>query len=627
MANTKLYNIQAMWEEGLRSHLSGDLRHAKEIYKTILEIEPTHFDSLYLSSTIAVGDQEFSVARDFLIRALDSNPKHIEANFNLAAIFEKLGQSENALIRYALLLQISPNHIQALFNSASLSARAGRLQEALENFKRVFELDPNLTEAKKNYETLAFHLQEEEASHSHDQDNFAKLHQSGLQLVEDNKPREAIILFDKALTIFPDSPEANHNKAMALEKMGDLESALTYYQRAILHRPNSSTTLNNMGNVYRELGSIDKAIDSLESAIAIDPKYAEAFNNLGWTLYGKHQFQEAISCYQQAIELQPNLSAAKFNLGLCQLLTGDLENGWKNYEFRVDQPGFQKNTWVLNKPQWRGEPLENKSIYVYAEQGLGDTLQFCRYIGLLARRGAKVFLEIQHPLKNLLTGLEGVTQFTTADQAANQCDYYCPLMSLPLGFKTQLDNIPNELCYIPRNQNKDEVWAKKLSHFKGLKVGLVWSGGFRPNQPELWRVNARRNIPFNELKEINLDEIHFFSLQKGEVAKDDISENPQNIWSSGNFYDFTDEIVDFTDTASFIANLDLVISVDTSTAHLAGALGKPVWILNRYDNCWRWMIDRTDSPWYPTARLYRQKNPDNWANIISEVKRDLQKLI
>jgi hypothetical protein len=279
----------------------------------------------------------------------------------------------------------------------------------------------------------------------------------------------------------------------------------------------------------------------------------------------------------------------------------------------------------FSEPLWLGEQsLVGKTILLHAEQGLGDTLQFCRYVPLVAKLGAKVILEVQRPLFKLLQNLEGVSQIVALGDMLPAFDYQCPLMSLPLAFKTEIESIPNQVPYIHAPPIRVEYWKTKLPAHQKLKVGLVWNGGFRPNQPELWSLNARRNIPLAKIAQINVPGIDFYSLQKGEPAESELIQSGNQYWDSSNFYNFAGELNDFSDTAALIANLDLVISVDTSTAHLAAAMGKPVWLLNRFDTCWRWLIDREDSPWYPTIKIYQQEKMGDWDKVLQRVKKDLQ---
>ena len=624
--------IQSLFKKALELYENNNIGAAKRKLEEARSLNPRHFDSTYLLGIIAISETDFDNGRNFLVKALDILPNHAEAHFNLGVVFEKLVDTQSALKHYNEAIQIKPKFIEAIYNRAALYASLGLWTDSLNDLDFLLSLDPGMTVAQKsknsilnklsqnstNLETPKFKLIGKEA------ELFIHLHEGGLKFLENGKYQLALETFDKALLIQPKSPEALHNKGMALERLGKLNDALQNYEFAIIGAPESAPTHNNMGNVLRELGYYEKSISCFEKAIAINPSYSEAYNNLGWTFYTIRQFQDAINAYKKALSFNPNQTEALFNLSLCNLMLGDLKSGWVNYEHRKLQPFYVARK--FSKPSWTGsEPLANKSIFIYSEQGLGDTIQFCRYIELLAKEGAQVFFEPQPPLRNLLAKLNGVSKIVSPLINDSTCDYQCSLMSLPLAFNTTIDTIPNKIPYITAERSKVNLWIKKLESIKGPKVGLVWSGGFRPNQPDLWSVNDRRNISFAKISKLNIQDIQFFSLQKGERAELDLKNTKDHFWKSANFWDFTSELNDFSDTAALIECLDLVISVDTSTAHLAAAIGKPTWILNRFDNCWRWLAEGKDSVWYPTVKLYRQKKMGGWGDLLHQVKEDLIK--
>jgi hypothetical protein len=240
---------------------------------------------------------------------------------------------------------------------------------------------------------------------------------------------------------------------------------------------------------------------------------------------------------------------------------------------------------------------------------------------------SKVILEVPKSLMELMKSLSKRVQVFELGETLPKFDYQCPMMSLPLAFKTQLHTIPSSIPYLSCSQKKLNYWQIKLSEHKKLRVGLVWSGGFRPNQPELWAENARRNMPLEKFAIFKDLDVIFYSLQKGEPAESDLKIFQKQGWGGPNILDYVEELYDFSDTAAFVQNLDLVIAVDTSTAHLAGALGKPVWLLNRYDSCWRWLLEKDDSPWYPSLKIYRQIEIDNWDTVLKKMREDLEKLL
>ena len=305
---------------------------------------------------------------------------------------------------------------------------------------------------------------------------------------------------------------------------------------------------------------------------------------------------------------------------------GRLEQGWRQFEWRKK---LKKPLGVRRYPQplWLGAGnIAGKTLFLYWEQGLGDTIQFCRYALSAEMLGAKVVLSVQQPLRELLQQISPTIRIIGPIEAPTDFDYHCPLMSLPLAFKTTLSNIPADIPYLKSDLEKSHFWKEKLGEKNKLRVGLVWSGGFRPYQMESWTINNRRNIPLAKLAVLKDPNIEFYSLQKGEPAKSELAGLMRDNWDGPHIIDFTSQLHDFSDTAALVEILDSVISVDTSTAHLAGALGKPVWILNRFDTCWRWLLEREDSPWYPTVKLYRQDRPGHWDDVVWRIKMHLTSL-
>jgi len=375
---------------------------------------------------------------------------------------------------------------------------------------------------------------------------------------------------------------------------------------AIALAANYAEAHNNRGNALYNLALPEQALASYEKAVALKPNYAEAHNNCGNASSYLKQCDGAIASYDKAIALNPDYAEAHFNKSLLLLLMGRFEQGWQLYEWRKKKanPIAPRQ---YRQPLWLGEKnIAGKTILLYEEQGLGDTIQFCRYANLVADLGAKVILEAPPQLTRLLGSLSQAVEIVETGASLPDFDYRCPLLSLPLAFKTELSNIPAKIPYLKADLEKSRSWRERLGEKNKARVGLVWSGGIRPNQPV--SVNRRRNIPLSKLARLRLPDIDFYSLQKGQPGESELAELKRNNWNGPEIIDFASHLHDFSDTAALMENLDLLITVDTSTAHLAGALGKPVWIFNRFDNCWRWLLERTDSPWYPTAKLYRQEN-------------------
>lgn len=606
--------IKTFFAKAIKSHQSGDLLTAKSYYQKILFLDSKHFDCLYLLSSIAINEKKIAEAKNLLAKAIAVKPKHADAMFNLAVLIEQDEDFLKALEIYDNVIKISPKHLKAIFNRCIILAKLDRFDESLIELDQYDLINPNFSKSqelrKKILEKVNL-LKKDNLFKNYCKEGAANLGRKEYLISLEN--------LDNALKIYPNSPECHHTKGMVYEKLGQFDKAKRSYEIAIRLKIDSAETFNNLGNVLRELGDYENSIKKFETALKIKPNYPDALNNLGWTFYEQKKFKEAIKCYEEALLLRPKFTAAKFNLSYCNLMLGDYINGWKNYEYRKYLN--ISPTVKYNGVYWDGtQTLTNKTIFIYSEQGLGDTIQFCRYIEMLTKLGPRIFFKPQPQLLSLFNDFEGIDRIISNDNESIDYDYHCSLMSLPLAFGTTLNSIPNKIPYIFVNKSKNDLWHDYLKKFKGPKIGLVWSGGFRPNQPELWSVNKRRNLTFEQISFLNVDKYNFFSLQKGQPAESELLSLGTRFWKSSNFHNFTHKLNDFTDTAALINNLDLIISVDTSTAHLAAALGKPTWILNRFDNCWRWLAEGDSSSWYPSVKIFRQSKHNDWDSVTYKVR-------
>jgi lipoprotein NlpI len=417
---------------------------------------------------------------------------------------------------------------------------------------------------------------------------------------------KALELIDRVITLTPDNGIAHSNRGNILKELNRFEEALVSLDKGITLDPTYVEAYSNKGNVLQDLHRYDEALEWYDRAIAQQPNYAEAYSNKGNALEMLHRHREAMECFDMATAINPQYVDAYWHKALGQLSSGDYEAGWQNYEARW----FKKDaTKLLYKNIPRLETLQNvagKKILIWAEQGLGDTLQFCRYIKLLVGLGASVTFIVQKPLMSVLSSLSSYcTLIDSINSESENFSCQSPLLSLPLLFETRVETIPDQNPYLLCDEGKQSQFASKLMNSERLRVGVVWNGGFRVDHPELWSVNKRRNIELEQIAGLKgIPEIDFYSLQKGDPAEAELIAKQEALWPD--IVNCVQWLDDFSDTAALIENLDLIISVDTSTAHLAGALGKPVWILNRYDSCWRWLRGRSDSPWYPSAKIYQQ---------------------
>ena len=434
---------------------------------------------------------------------------------------------------------------------------------------------------------------------------------------------DALILIDQVIELDPENAIAYSNRGNILKELGKYEEALHALDIAIQLAPAYAEAYCNKGNVLQELHRYEEALAWYDKAFTLNPHYAEAYSNKGNALSLLHRHEQAMTHYIKAIEIDPRFIDSYWHMALVQLSLGDFHAGWQNYEarwFKTHNLQFQ----FSEIPRLESlESILGKKVLIWSEQGLGDTLQFCRYIEPLFNLGAHITFAVPAQLAQVLGFLK---QFCTlvvlGEEKVAEFDFQSPLLSLPLVFKTSLESIPNKIPYIQVDEEKKLLCSKEIQDSCNLKVGVIWNGGFRADHPELWAINKRRNIEFDEiaaLKDVPL--VDFYSLQKGDPAESDFVMRKAQVWP--NIINCAPLLNDFSDTAALMDCLDLIISVDTSSAHLAGALGRPVWILNRYDSCWRWLNDREDSPWYPTAKIYQQTTPGDWNEVIARVKADL----
>ncbi len=427
----------------------------------------------------------------------------------------------------------------------------------------------------------------------------------------------AIPLYDEAIAANPGAAEPYYKRANALKDVNRLEEAVASYNQAIERKPDYAYAFCNLGTVQHSLGLLAEAVSSLDRAIALEPTDAVAHYNRALVLQDHSRWKEAVGSYDRALALNPRFSGAQYNRALTLLFLGDFERGWPAFECRWDNAqrlaiGEARH---FQEPLWLGDaPIAGRRLLIHNEAGLGDTLQFCRYAKLAAAQGATVLLQVQPPLVGLLSSLEGVSQVIPAGGTPPPFDYHCPTMSLPLAFKTTLDTVPAPRSYLHNDPAKVAQWHRRLGERARPRVGLVWSGN--PNNP----IDSRRTIRLAEWVAQLPAQYEYFCLQKDIRPEDRIMRDSSSLIAS-----FDAEISDFTDNAALCECMDVVISVDTSVAHLSAALGQRTWLLLPTVPDWRWMREREDTPWYPTMKLYRQKAAGDWNEVFARIAKDLQR--
>jgi tetratricopeptide (TPR) repeat protein len=568
--------------------LQGKLPEAIDSYRRVLALDPSDSDAMHSLANALAQQGNWAEAIHWFERLLHLRPKWAEAHYHLGNARHGSGELSAAVAGYRAAIQLNPGRPEFHFNLAHTLRELGALPEAAESYRRVVALAP--ADAEAHYSL-------------------------GVVLHEMGQWQAAIDAYTQALRLKPRYPEAWSNLGCAYEECGELEAAIAAQQRALALNAERADTHNNLGAALFRLGDEAGARACFDRALELQPAHVMARCNLGYQLSQQGDLQGAQECYRRAIECDPGSATAHFYLGLTELLLGNYSVGWREYEFRWDTKEFRGRKRALPVPQWRGEPLDHARILLHAEQGLGDTLQFVRYVPLVAARGGQVVLEVPGRLYRFLRGVSGVSEIVLRGEPLPEVDWQSPLMSLPLAFGTDVASIPASIPYLSPDPAMAEVWAGRLK--PGLRVGLAWAGN-----PKHIR-ERQRSIPLARLASLlALEGATFYSLQKGPA-----SEQCRDLPPGLNLIDLDAEQQDFADTAAIVANLDLVISIDTAVAHLAGAMGKPVWVLLHRVPDWRWLLGRNDSPWYPTARLFRQAFAGVWDDVIEQLQAELATLI
>ena len=477
-----------------------------------------------------------------------------------------------------------PESADAFQHLGEAQERAGDLQAAAKSYQRALVLKPDSAEL-----------------HCH----VARVLYQGGAL------QPAAELYRRALALDPRKHEVYNDLGLVLTDLGNFAAALEVFRRSLINNPRSAKTIAGLGRLFERKGDLISAAEAYRDAIKLDASLPTAYVDLGFVLYGLGELAEASDCFDRLRGLQPDSAEATVNLGLIHLLQGDLAAGWAEYESRW-KVGVGDERKLLQR-RWKGEALGGERILIYAEQGLGDTMQFVRYVLLVAELGGEVVLEVQPALHGLLAGTDGVSRVIRRGETLPEFTWQCPLMSLPLVLGTELDSIPASVPYIVPEAARVEAWQERL-HGTTRRIGLAWAGN--PGHPR----DRLRSIALEHLVPLlNVAGTTFYSLQFGSG-----SEQMRQLPPGVRLIDLGEELKDFANVAAIVANLDLVISIDSAVAHLAGALGKPVWILLNKGCDWRWFLEREDSPWYPTARLFRQGTPGGWQEVVNRVERELR---
>ena len=473
--------------------------------------------------------------------------------------------------------------------SALQHHQAGRLAQAEALYREVLALDPQ---------------------------NIDALHFLGVIAHQQGRHKQAEELISRALLHDSSNTPAYSNLGNALEAQGKLREAIDCYQRALVLAPDYVDALVNLGAAFSAQGELERAVDCYRKALKLKPDFPAAYNNLAITLLGLRRPDEAVENCLRALQLRPDSAELKYGLSMVKLLLGDYESGLALFESRLEKDALPQAARgplqasledLRNLPRWQGEPGAGRDLLIWTDQGLGDAIMLMRYLLMLKDFGfRKVVVYCDDALVRIMQSLPGVDEVVSRGQPV-KVNCHFPMASLPLVFRTRVDTIPNKIPYLPVPEELKRKWADRLAAVEPPRVGLAWAGRKENPKDSLRSVRLEKFSPL-----LDVAGIRFFSLQKGEAAG--------QIEETGfNLIDYMDECGDLLETSALVENLDVVVSVDTATVHLAGALGRPVWLLNRFESEWRWMLDREDSPWYPTMRIFTQPRGGNWNDVLADV--------
>jgi Flp pilus assembly protein TadD len=564
--------------------------HVEEVKKVCGDISAENPASanFYLMRAVAsfiIGDK--ANAEIWMEKASLLAPRSPLINYIYAIILLAQNRSTVALLLLMRVVTLNPEHVKAYCHIGHALRSRGQLDDALTALTQALVINPNDINAWNG---------------------------KGIILRDMNRLSEAAACFRQALIHEPDHPLITNNLGVVHFWQNDLDGAEALYRKALAHDPGCSEALSNLSTILRLKGNLEEAIFYCRNALFFRPDDFTALNNLGNALKDNRQHDQAVRVYREALRFDPENTVVHKNLATTLLSLGRYDEGWREFEWRRRSDDPSRKSLNVSQPEWQGESVSGGTILIHDEQGFGDNIQFCRYAPLVKERGFHVVILMPAPLKRLIASLDGVDRVVTDLKDAPPFDFHCPVMHLPLVFDTSVDTIPSTIPYLRPDPADLPGWRERIAALSGraLKVGLAWAGRSFVQSPDLVAADGKRSIAPSALAPLlDVPNVRFFSLQKEGMQAP----------SDSRMIDWMSECRDFADTAALIMNLDLVISVDTAVVHLAGALGKPVWLLNRFSSCWRWFINREDSPWYPgVLRIFNQQHIGEWDEVVARVR-------
>lgn len=570
------------------------LDESENLCRQVLALGPDNFVPLQLLGIITAlkGNVEESCA--LLSKAATSPYASEQTYYNYGLVLQGLGKLDQAIKSYDLAIHLKPDFSTAFNNRGIAFQKLGKLDQAIASFDEALKHQPSYAEAHFNKGVVI----------------------QGMGLLN-----EAIACYVSALNLKPDYPEAYNNRGLALVGLNQFAEAISNYDQAIHFRSNYAEAHNNKGLVLEELGQIASAIECYSRAISCMADYAGAHNNLGNALKELMLIELAKYHLNRALLIDPGFIEAKVNLSLLLLLSGEYSSGFTHYEWRWQNAALKLKNRDFGRPLWLGaESLKNKKILIHSEQGLGDCIQFVRYLFEISNLGGEIIFECEKSLHELLKPFTSFTTFIAKGESLPEFDYHCPLMSLPLALKTQLNPVPAPIPYLYADDNRIKKWRSYLGT-EGYKIAICWQGSTKG------KVDKGRSFPVRQFAQISkMPGVRLISVQKNEGVNQ-LSQLPSDVLIETLPDEFDSGDSAFLDSAAVLACVDLVITSDTALTHIAGAMGVKAWLALKYVPDWRWLLDREDSPWYPCHRLFRQKAMNDWATVFLEMETELKKLL
>ncbi|MDE1900417.1 MAG: tetratricopeptide repeat protein [Alphaproteobacteria bacterium] len=624
-------------QAAIAHHQAGKLDDAEKTYRKVLRVAAADADALRLLGGLYLQTRQWASAVACLEKAARLRPADPETLTNYGIALYKSARRDEAVAQYERALALRPDYLSALTNLATLYQENGDPLRAAVLFARAVAAYPGDAALHYNHGNALFAAgRAGDAAEAYEQalrlkpDYLEAMINLGMALSQMGRSAEsgqwldvARSWFDKALQADPHNVVAMNNVANVLRQQGRAAEAVDYYQRALALKPDYVEAAINLSTSLRDLNRYEEAIDYCRRALALRPNSADARINLGTLLQDLTRHEEAVSCFAEALRLKPASVDAKWNQTLSLLALGRYAEGFELYECGLGVTHMRGDNFMPHR-RWNGEDITGKRLLIWSEQGFGDSLQFIRYAQLCKARGATVIVVCPPPLRRLFAAC-GFIDALPADAVDGDFDVHAPMMSLPYIFGTRLETVPAQGPYLRTPDDARAQWAARFPARTGnLRVGLVWAGNPRENQINAHLTDRRRSMALEMLRPLfDVAGVDFYSLQMGAaaVAQIDVCGLRSRI------ADIMGDVRDFADTAAIIENLDLVISVDTSVVHLAGGLGKPVWVMSRFDACWRWLQNRPDNPWYPSARVFGQPAPGDWAIVVEKVRAALLTIV